>query len=328
MSLRDVIAAVRSAPGAPSSPPVELPATVSASAPVLNLSAEVWNYLRRLGTRRDPTRESGFHPSQAHGFCPRLPALARRFPRPEAGHVSPSLRMTFDWGSAWHQWAQDHYFGPMGVLWGTWRAPCCGRIEAGFLPAPCAKCHPDGLIRAWHAAGAEGAAFGGFWNYREPKFRIEAEGIVGRCDGWLRLDRTEFGPVDLLEIKTINGRGFSRLMSANEGHAFQSRVYMGLAMEDPVHPKPRRAWVAYFSKEDTSSPPKCLPVEPDPGPLAEWRRRIALAKRSEADGWRLVPGICRSRLDDTARYCSHADLCFADDIEAVVDRQGPVGGAL
>lgn len=293
--------------------------------PITDLSEAHWAFLRRHGDRRDPTRAAGYHPSGASRFCPRLDTLKRWFDRPEGEYIPPGLRQIFDWGSAWHWWCQNHYYGPMGVLWGRWKALCCGREsdEDEFLPPPCARCASPGLIRAWHEAREIGAGFGGFWTYIEPTLEIPEEDMIGHCDGWLKMTPWDIRvPIEMLEIKTINANGFSRLGAPYDGHSFQANVYMGVAREmaDPI-PNPERAHVAYWTKGDKQTAPKTFRVSFDPEPLAEWRRRIALHKRAEASGWRLTPGICRSRVDFNARNCSHVDLCFRDDIDQVVEQK-------
>lgn len=312
MALRDVIDAARSADYPPGDP-------------IENVGDALWGFLRRHGDQRDPTRASGYHPSGAHRFCARLDVLKRHFERPEADYISPGLRLTFDWGSMLHAWAQNHYFGPMGTLWGKWKAVCCGRETEsdGFLPAPCSRCVSDRLQQAWHSARDADRAFGGFWTYIEPRLELPDEDIIGHCDGWLKMIPWDASSViDMLEIKSINGNGFSRLSAPQDAHVFQSCIYMSIADEMGDHiPKPRKTHIVYFSKEakQDRSQPKAFRASFDPEPMIEWRRRIALHRKAEADGWRLVPGICKSRVDGPARYCMFSDLCFRDDIDESVE---------
>ena len=313
MSLRDVIDAAQAANYPPGKP-------------IENVADALWSFLRRHGDENDPTRASGYHPSGAHRFCARLDVLKRWFERPEVDYIPPGLRMIFDWGSMLHAWAQNHYFGPMGTLWGKWKAVCCGREteQDGFLPSPCSKCTSDRLQKAWHSARDRDVAFGGFWTYIEPRLELPDEDIIGHTDGWLKMIPWDASSeIDLLEIKSINGNGFSRLSAPQDAHVFQSCVYMSIADEMGDHiPKPRKAHVVYFSKESKQDkPPKAYRTSFDPDAMTEWRRRIALHKKAEADNWRLVPGICRSRVDPTARYCMYADLCFRDDIDEAMEQK-------
>jgi hypothetical protein len=285
-----------------------------------DLSEAYWAYLQRIGEVRDPGRADGYHPSGAFNFCPRAEILRHFFPKPEAGYIPPDLRTTFDWGSAWHAWAQNHHFGPMGVLWGGWRAVCCARVvNDSFLPAPC-KCLPVGLRKAWDKRKEEDRAFGGYWEYIEPTLTLPDENIIGHTDGFVSQTPWEADAFDLLEIKTINARGFSRLTSPYDSHYFQAQVYMAVSREMDDLPDPERGQVAYFTKGDKPSPPKIFRVAFDEKPLEEWRRRIALHRRADPEK-RLCPGICRSMTDFVAQRCAWVSECFHDDIEVAVEKR-------
>lgn len=313
MGLKDILDEFHGRTPAPPAAPA-----MPVGPPIGDLDDAFWVYLRRLGeveaAEANPDLDE-HHPSQAYQFCPRQRVLAHFFPHPEVTEVSPELRLTFGWGTAWHQHVQDHYYGPMGILLGGWRCVGCGRIVTdAFLPPPCDACHTADEIARWQARPIKANSG---WMYREPKLRDPEFGIVGRCDGFLRM--TPWNPASpraLLEVKTINGAGFTRLMRPHDSHLFQAQVYMGLS-DVPV------TWFAYYSKETkpADSRPRVFRVSYDGGEaLEEFRRRIRLWRRV----WpakQLCAGICESLVDPRAKYCPNAQECFHDDVEAAVEKR-------
>ena len=201
---------------------------------ITDLAEAFWSYVSSVGAVKDERRAPGYHPSQLYDFCPRLEILNFFFPKPDFGFIPPDLQMTFDWGSAWHWWTQNHYFGPMGVLWGTWKCFDCGRNEEGFMPDPCKECNPrwkPGPVRR-----------GGYWTYIEPHLFNKEWQIPGHGDGILILSREKLGKRSLLEVKTMNGDMFKYLSKPVEKHVFQINVYLWLLGYEVC-------WITYWTKD-------------------------------------------------------------------------------
>lgn len=271
---------------------------------IVDLGEAFWNYLTAISESKDQRRAPGYHPSQMYGFCPRKEVLAHFFPKPEADYIDPGLQMIFDWGTAWHWLTQNHYFGPMGILWGVWKCNECAKSVEGFMPEPHKLCHPR-----WKPGGP---ARGGYWTYVEPHVYDKHWNIPGHGDGILILSKKPEGKRSLLEVKTINGEMFKFLTKPDEKYVFQISIYLWiLGLEE--------AWLTYWSKDARQGKPKVFRVRIDMNVIEEVKKRIDLHRRV----WptkRLCEGICKSDTDKHAIKCSHRGECFRQDIEAVVDQ--------
>lgn len=204
MSLKDILAASKQKPK---------------DQPEWNLGEVLWGYMASLNDADDEKREEGFHPSQLFDFCPRQRVLAHFFPKPGDGYFSPESQSRMDWGTAWHWFAQNHYFGPMGLLYGWWRCNRCGKImKDTLMPPPDLYCTPSTGVRPDaemehlvkvedEIAAKKRPRRGGYWTYVEHRVHTE-EGIVGHIDGFLQMP---WGEKVLLEIKTMDGKWFKTL---------------------------------------------------------------------------------------------------------------------
>lgn len=276
----------------------------SPDAEVLNIGDALWTHFASLNQQKDPRRAPGYHPSQMYDFCARREVLDHWFPQPHADFIPPELQMIFDWGTAWHWMVQNHYFGPMGILFGSWRCNTCAKtVKDCFMPDPCATCHG---AREWKPP-----RYGGYWTYIEPHLYDKDWKVPGHGDGIFILNRQLDGPRSLLEIKTINGYGFERLRGPTEPHLFQINIYLWLA-------KLEECWLTYWTKDAKQQKPKVYRVRYDPSIVEETKKRIDLHRRHWPSKT-LCEGICKSDKDKHAVECPQRGSCFRPDIEMVIE---------
>ena len=149
--------------------------------------------------------------SVSHDLCPRYETILRTVDpkfRP-VGNVGPDSLRIFDIGSAVHHWWQNKYFGPMRVLFGRWSCVGCGRDYPGFwLPThPTCSCQTP-------------------VEYVELTLSMPLVGkpVSGHCDGIWVDEKT--GRWFLLELKTINPFGFSKLSVPDPNYVDQIILYL------------------------------------------------------------------------------------------------------
>jgi hypothetical protein len=304
MSLKDILAASKQTP----------------KEPEWNLGEVLWAYQASLSDAEDESREEGFHPSQLFDFCPRRSVLAHFFPKPGEGYFSPETRTRFDWGTAWHWFVQNHYFGTMGLLYGSWRCNRCGKVmRDSLMPPPDLDCTPSTgprheaeIVRLVQAekeiAAGKRVRRGGYWTYQEMRVHTE-EGIVGHIDGILVMP---WGEKVLLEVKTMDGKWFKSLSTPDPKYIFQISVYLWALGID-------RCLLTYFSKDADAPKPKTFWVKRDDGVVEAVKSRIALYKMSWPEK-RLCVGNCKRDTERAAERCSHRLECFREDIEEVVEK--------
>lgn len=283
--------------------------------PEWNFGEVLWGYLASLNDAEDESREEGFHPSQLFDFCPRQRILAHYFPKPGVKYFSPETFTRFDWGTAWHWFTQNYYFGPMGLLWGSWKCNHCGHhVKDSLMPPPHLECRSEGARAHLEAVEAEIAAGrrprrGGYWTYQERRVRTD-EGVVGHVDGILVMP---WGERVLLEVKTIAARWFKQLYAPDPKYVFQISIYLWtLGLE--------RCLLSYFSKDDEPQRPKTFWVQRDEGVIDAVKTRIALFKRSWPEK-RLCVGNCVREDERAAERCPWRLECWRSDIEEVVEKE-------
>ncbi len=278
--------------------------TPSTGAPVVDIADEFWRYLSSLSDVKDERRVPGYHPSQLYDFCPRKEILDLWFPQKYADSVEPGLQMIFDWGTAWHWMVQNHYFGPMGILYGAWKCNGCAKVVRDcFMPDPCERCHGK---REWKPPRR-----GGYWTYLEPRVFQKEWNIPGHGDGILILNRQLDGPKSLLEIKTINGYSWERLRGPEEHHVFQMNVYLWLL-------EFKEAWITYWTKDAKQQKPKVFCVRFDPNIVEQVKWRID-THRLAAPEKKLCEGLCKTDQDKHAIKCSQRTNCFRPDIDKLIE---------
>ena len=247
-----------------------------------------------LASRKDDYRAPGYHPSSMYKLCPRKAVLDELFPvDPEV--FTPGLLMTFDIGHAMHDWWQNKYLGPMGVLVGKWQCYNCREkigSDTDWKPRPteCESCKSD-------------KGFG----YSEIGLKDEALNIVGHCDGVLLID----GEYCLFELKTINDYGYQTLLGPKSSHRYQVTIYMKLLGI-------KKAVIVYINKGKTGQL-KEFAIDFDDTMWEDVCFRIKLnedtKKEMEDNGPSLdlvdrTPRICISDSCEMARWCPQKASCF------------------
>jgi hypothetical protein len=193
-------------------------------------------------------RAKGLHPSEVAGVCPRKVVLARVLPEEHVPQwdIDANLQRIFNDGHALHEWYQERYLGPAGVLWGRWVCSRCKEEVEGFMPKEACSCqHIPNYMPAYFCekkcwkrgcrdlelmgkrggcvhCGQMNPVAWGEWKYREPRIYIEEFDLVGHCDGLVCIDDNWY----VLELKTANSMAWSYRKSPAENHLAQAAAYM------------------------------------------------------------------------------------------------------
>ena len=281
------------------------------------VSAMILNY---VASRKGDHREPGWHPSEFVGMCPRLRVL-QLLTKTKGEPFEPSLLKIFDTGTAMHSWYQNEYFAKMGMLWGKWRCLRCDNIQWGYTQTSCnnSECPTNfnGLDDAWV--------------YEEVPVRAKLPSpaihdIVGHSDGIIRLSPSKHY---LLEIKTINDRGFTWQKEAQEKHVQQARVYAELVqqkmVEIPPHlkktiPALSGILMLYINKNNSVDKEYLLDLDSEysrnelkrPMLVEEAMHREVLPCRLEE---------CTNMLKNPAKKCPLVSYCFGGKTFKQLDRR-------
>jgi len=171
-----------------------------------------------------PKRDPGFHASSMYYLCVKKVIFDVLFPEnipeiPEVETLGP--QRIFMVGHAVHEWMQNRWLGPAGIIYGKWECFACDTRTKGFMPKRCPAC--DAPRRKLF--------------YRERKLRDRSLNLVGSCDGFTKI----FKKRAVLEIKTIKPESFRSLKKPLPAHYHQVNVYMHLS-------KLQHAVVLYINK--------------------------------------------------------------------------------
>lgn len=252
-------------------------------------------------------RKLGWHASALFWACPRALALEALAGLPAKLAPSAKSQLRMDTGSALHEWIQNRYFGPMGVLHGEWRCLSCRTVLLGAYPRGVSCC----ASQAWH--------------FEEPSVEHKEPGwslpIVGRCDGEIILPGED--GLGILEIKTMNSASLQALTEIPRDYHMQAQIYAGLRgrkwgrfyFQDPS---------AAFSNEETGLPVREFRFDFQPEVLRQAFARVEACEKAlreaQAAHMELPMGkdyfswpepICSSKSDTGARRCRFADACFS-----------------
>lgn len=301
-------------------------------------------HLRKLEAKPS-NRADGWHPSAFCGSCARHEVLTQISPREfEPFTVDPKLRRIFDVGTQHHDWFQNEYLGPMGILWGRWQCSRCHDIRWGFMPEDRCGCAELGTSKVpscakWcldkEASDAKGqyvwnelaieerggcrhCATWGQWLFKEVPIRVERDDlekpIVGHSDGLLKLEHWT-----VFEMKSINDRGFGLLPEARDHHRNQAEIYGHLIQRGYVHgvpegvkvPIPTHGMVFYANKNNSDLKEFPFKLDEERGRrLCSYPLIVEQAFRDEELPARHPD--CKNIFADRAKKCEVQAECFGN----------------
>lgn len=200
--------------------------------------ASIVHDLRLAMNKRAPDyRAHGWHPSGLMDMCPRAQVLDQLVTgKVTREDIDTRTQIIFDVGNALHQWWQEQYFGPMGVLKGKWRCARCGFKTIGMetMPTQPHDCEGDASLLEGTPKLNPSPARISFSNNRAWKFDevpVESEewGIVGHSDGIYVLGKGTFIEEDVvLDIKTAGPSFWAGGARPYPSNIFQLNLYMWL----------------------------------------------------------------------------------------------------
>lgn len=165
----------------------------------------------------DP-RTPGLHASSLWKTCARREVISVLFndynkPYPQtAGN-----KFTQDLGHSLHQWWQERYLGPHGILLGRWHCVGCDTVTEGKMPLNC-PCGTD-----WRDAV----------RYLETRVSLKDIKVDGACDGILQDART--GKKRVFEFKSKSTNQYRMIHAPTFDHIIQVHVYMkGLGLDEAI----------------------------------------------------------------------------------------------
>jgi hypothetical protein len=250
----------------------------------------------------DEEREEGWHPSQFCGMCARAWVYQQllKVEEPEF-KIDPRLQKIFDIGTDLHSRYQNDYLRAV-PLWGKWECRNCGDIYWGLRPM-------DEGCSFMHGSKHE-------WRYKEVPVRWhhpEFMDIVGHSDGLIQLA----GVWWVLEMKSINDRGFRARYAPKQEHEDQGVVYTELIRNGCIDglpagvdvPKPEGLLVLYIGKN--TSEEKEFKIERNPEYAKEslsqpWKAEKAMKER-------VLPSrldACKNVLSKRSKACGMSKYCF------------------
>lgn len=263
-----------------------------------------------------------FRMSGIHKLCPRMYALALRDGVTLSDEVKPDLMWTFGVGTAYHTQFQEDWLRSLGkVFQGWWRCKKCNHVHKGEAMEgslshkwrPC----PDSCETFWDD---EGPCDGKDFEYVELEFEWPEYRLTGHCDGVLDWSAAEGDlkqdRVEVLELKTINARGFDYVNPAEGGkpkadHVAQAHGYLwGTGLED--------VRIVYIKKSDEAMGKVVCEheVRRDESIIDDMKSMLvstmdALKDVSEGKDAPVRLPICKKKSDKRAKYCPMKAACFA-----------------
>ncbi len=163
---------------------------------------------RKLESRREvgiPEISTKYRASGLSRMCPREEFFRYRDRVPKFEVIGAGLQRTFDFGTAVHEFVQNHWFSEWLV--GIWQCAGCNEFHGGRRPQSC-RC--------------------GFSVFRYQEISLENEWVTGHPDGVL-----QFGDrLILLEVKTCSSKQFELITKIRrkplDAHVDQCQVYMDM----------------------------------------------------------------------------------------------------
>lgn len=221
-------------------------------------------------------------------------------------------------GDAIHTFVQ-YSLGLRGVLWGKWECPWCRSMTGdGFMPtvvgvdvggepinypAPCKNCRGQNLREKQVC-----------WTYVEPWIGDDKWGITGHADGILIVEYKGMTVVSILEIKSINSKGYLGHYGGplpKEDHHIQASQYVACVRDlfdwttDVSH-----VYYVYVNKDAVRDWKEFL-VPADASVVATNQATMSVVLESrKSRQLPLAHRKCQSIDDVTARKCPVVFECF------------------
>lgn len=215
--------------------------------------------------------------------------------------VDAALNLTFLHGTALHWAVQNKLFGPMGVLYGTWRCDKCGSLHGDAKAARSADdfqwAVPMPKVCRVQKCGSKE------FTYVEPEFVDHDLRLTGHTDGFLVLPGLP--GMGILEVKSVGPRYAREVKIAPQiGHIVQAHVYM-------MFTGFRWARILYWLKAESGM---SMLGEHHIDRDEEIIHRVQDLVRSIWSGMesgQLPDRICANATCARAKACSVAEQCFA-----------------
>jgi len=223
-----------------------------------------------------------FHPSQFYP-CPR--SLVYQLIATTRSPVDSALQKIFDVGHYTHERIQN-YVWKSGLLHGYFSCVVCGNYWLDTSPKECPKCR----VKIYHNHGRA-------LNYREFPIESEKYNIKGRIDGVIKDGETRA----LLEIKSCNSFLFkSYKFRPPDKYVNKVCVYRLVSGIDDV--------VILFENKDNSE--WAFVTVPVDKKREKYIAEVLVEGKEGMEKKKLPCRVCKSRLDDLAAKCDHAQICF------------------
>lgn len=274
-----------------------------------------------------PGEDVAFRMSGLEKLCPRMYALAVREEFGLRTVLDAESRWILGTGTAFHTQFQEDYLQTLGdVFQGWWRCKGCGhvhqgeKLDEGMLPFMWIPKPKLCSVVDYGPKPCESTEF----EYVELEFEDKEHRITGHCDGVL-----VWGPddVELLELKTINERGFQYVDpmlggKPRSGHVIQTHGYLWAVEETGLS----RVRVVYIKKsydpmaqvlaehvieknQEYIDGIKAMLKASAEAVQAEVRYRLKVVEDQPSLPDKLPE--CKRKSDYRAKYCNAKDPCFA-----------------
>lgn len=256
-----------------------------------------------LARRPKDVRRPGIHVTTIINPCIRKVVYKLLNPEAEDGNPKPDSQKIFDNGKAVHEWWQNKYYGPMGILIGKWKCSTCGTITTGAQPKHVCgnKLEVSGLdVGGTITTSCE--ELDTEWVYVEPEVHFKHAGLLltGNCDGELLAPK---GRTRTLEMKSMDPHWFKDLDHPNPKDILQASIYALLLDHDEI-------MVSYIHKSTWKT--KDYIRKPNKVAALNWiKKQLELIAKILDTGDPLrAPKLCTKGTSGRAMICAASKLCF------------------
>lgn len=237
---------------------------------------------RKMESRREvaiPDLSTKFRASGLSRMCPREEFFRQRDRVPKFELIGAGLQRTFDFGTAVHEFVQNHWFSDWLV--GIWQCAGCNEFQGGRKPKSC-RC--------------------GFTVFRYHEISLENELVTGHPDGVLQFEDDR---LVLLEVKTCSSKQFELITKIRQkpldSHLDQVQIYMGmLGLSD--------AFIFYVQKDEALL--EVFSVRFDDAMARALLGKVSQFREAVRAGVAPERQMCESQSCARAKACSVRKTCF------------------